>query len=117
MEIEPYVDTIRKDVMGNLIATKKGEGPSIMLAAHMDEIGLMVKYIDDNGFLRFVEIGGWFDQTLLSQRVILHGKKGPIAGVIGCKSPHLMKDEAVSYTHLRAHETVLDLVCRLLLEK
>ena len=93
LEIEPYVDTIRKDIMGNLIANKKGEGPYIMLAAHMDEIGLMVKYIDDNGFLRFVEIGGWFDQTLLSQRVILHGKKGPIAGVIGCKSPHLMKDE------------------------
>jgi len=93
MEIEPYVDTIRKDVMGNLIAIKKGEGPSIMLAAHMDEIGLMVKYIDDNGFLRFVEIGGWFDQTLLSQRVIVHGKKGPIPGVIGSKPPHLMKED------------------------
>ena len=80
MELEPYVDSIRKDTMGNLIAVKKGEGPSIMLAAHMDEIGLMVKYIDENGFLRFVGIGGWFDQTLLNQRVIVHGKKGPIPG-------------------------------------
>lgn len=93
LELEPYVDTIRRDTMGNLIANKKGEGPSIMLAAHMDEIGLMVRYIDDNGFLRFIEIGGWFDQTLLSQRVILHGRKGPVVGVIGCKPPHLMKDE------------------------
>jgi endoglucanase len=93
LELEPYVDTIRKDVMGNLIAAKKGEGPSIMLAAHMDEIGLMVKYIDENGFLRFIGIGGWFDQTLLSQRVIVHGKKGPIFGVIGSKPPHLMRDD------------------------
>jgi putative aminopeptidase FrvX len=93
MEIEPYVDNIRKDVMGNLIAVKKGEGPSIMLAAHMDEIGLMVRYIDDNGFLRFVGIGGWFDQTLLNQRVVVHGKKGSIPGVIGSKPPHVMKDE------------------------
>ncbi len=92
-EIEPYVDTIRKDCMGNLIAVKKGEGPSIMLAAHMDEIGLMARYIDDNGFLRFVGIGGWFDQTLLNQRVVVHGKKGSIPGVIGSKPPHVMKDE------------------------
>lgn len=93
MELEPYVDTIRKDIMGNLIAVKKGEGPSIMLAAHMDEIGLMVRYIDENGFLRFVGIGGWFDQTLLNQRVVVHGKKGSIPGVIGSKPPHVMKDE------------------------
>jgi endoglucanase len=93
MELEPYVDTIRKDIMGNLIATKKGEGPTIMLAAHMDEIGFMVKYIDDNGFLRFIGIGGWFDQTILNQRVIVHGKKGSIPGVIGSKPPHLMKEE------------------------
>ena len=92
-ELEPYVDTIRKDCMGNLIAVKNGEGPSIMLAAHMDEIGLMVRYIDDNGFLRFVGIGGWFDQTLLNQRVMVHGKKGSIPGVIGSKPPHVMKDE------------------------
>jgi endoglucanase len=93
MELEPYVDTIRRDIMGNLIATKKGEGPTIMLAAHMDEIGFMVKYIDDNGFLRFIGIGGWFDQTILNQRVIVHGKKGSIPGVIGSKPPHLMKEE------------------------
>jgi endoglucanase len=59
----------------------------------MDEIGLMVKYIDDNGFLRFVKIGGWFDQTLLNQRVIVHTKNGPITGVIGSKPPHVMKPE------------------------
>jgi putative aminopeptidase FrvX len=92
-ELEPYVDSIREDVMGNLIAVKKGKGPSVMLAAHMDEIGLMVRYIDDNGFLRFVGIGGWFDQTLLNQRVMVHGKKGSIYGVIGSKPPHVMKDE------------------------
>ncbi len=92
-ELEPYVDNIRKDCMGNLIAVKNGEGPSIMLAAHMDEIGLMVRYIDDNGFLRFIGIGGWFDQTLLNQRVMVHGKKGSIPGVIGSKPPHVMKDE------------------------
>ncbi len=92
-ELEPYVDNMRRDCMGNLIAVKNGEGPSIMLAAHMDEIGLVVRYIDDNGFLMFVGIGGWFDQTLLNQRVILHGKKGSIPGVIGSKPPHVMKEE------------------------
>jgi len=92
-ELEPYVDSMRKDTMGNLIAIKEGKGPSVMLAAHMDEIGLMVRYIDENGFLRFVGIGGWFDQTLLNQRVIVHSKKGSIYGVIGSKPPHVMKDE------------------------
>jgi len=92
-ELKPYADEIRTDRMGNLIVVKKGDGPSIMLAAHMDEIGLMVKYIDDDGFLRFVTIGGWFDQTLHSQRVIVHTKNGPIPGVIGSKPPHVMKDE------------------------
>lgn len=92
-EIKPYVDEIRTDRMGNLIATKKGTGPAIMLAAHMDEIGLMVKYIDDNGFLRFIKIGGWFDQTLHSQRVVVHTKNGSLTGVIGSKPPHVMKEE------------------------
>ncbi len=93
MELESYVDEIKIDSLGNLIATKNGKKPSIMLAAHMDEIGLMAKYVDDDGFIRFVKVGGWFDQTLLNQRVILHTEKGNLTGVIGSKPPHRMKEK------------------------
>jgi endoglucanase len=92
-EIAPYVDEIRIDNLGNLVATRKGERPSVMIAAHVDEIGLMTKYVDEKGFLRFVTIGGWFDQTLLNQRVIVHADSGPVYGVIGSKPPHVMKDD------------------------
>jgi len=90
-ELESY-GGIRVDAPGNLIFTKKGTTPAIMLAAHLDEIGLAVRYIDDDGFLRFVKVGGWFDQTLLNQRVIVHSKE-PCFGVIGSKPPHVMKEE------------------------
>jgi endoglucanase len=93
-EIKPYVDEIKTDKLGNLIATKRGKKPSVMIAAHLDEIGLMVKYIEDEGFIRFSCIGGWFDQTLLNQRVILHlEKREKVVGVIGSKPPHVMKKE------------------------
>lgn len=92
-EIGPYVDEVRADSLGNLIAVRKGERPSVMIEAHADEIGLMVKQVDEKGFLRFIRIGGWFDQTLLNQRVIIHTRSGPVTGVIGCKPPHVMKDE------------------------
>ncbi|NMA87605.1 MAG: M42 family metallopeptidase [Methanoculleus bourgensis] len=92
-ELAGSVDEIREDVMGNLIATKRGDDFSIMLAAHMDEIGLMVQYIDEKGFIRVVSIGGWFGPVLYCQRVVLHGKKGPVMGVIGAKPPHVMKEE------------------------
>jgi putative aminopeptidase FrvX len=92
-EIAPLVDEIRIDNLGNLVATKKGERPSVMIAAHMDEIGLMTKYVDEKGFMRFITIGGWFDQTLLNQRVIVHAESGPIYGVIGSKPPHVMKPD------------------------
>lgn len=92
-EIEPYVDEVKIDTLGNLIATKKGKSPRVMLAAHMDEIGLMVKYIDDEGFVRFAKVGGWFDQTLVNQRVLLHTPKGVVAGVIGSKPVHMMEEE------------------------
>jgi len=92
-ELTPYVDEMRTDAFGNLIATKKGSGPSVMLSAHMDEIGLSAKYIDENGFIYFIGIGGWFDQTLLNQRVMLHGTNGAIAGVIGSKPPHILEEE------------------------
>jgi len=92
-EVRPYVDEISTDKMGNLIATKYGGSPVVMLAAHMDEIGLMVKYVDDKGFARFTKTGGWFDQTLLNQRMIMHTEYGPVYGVLGSKPPHAMKEE------------------------
>ena len=92
-ELEDYVDEIKIDQLGNLIATKHGKKPSVMVAAHTDEIGLMVKQITDEGFLRFSTIGGWFDQTLLNQRVIVHAEGGGLYGVIGSKPPHKMKKE------------------------
>ncbi|MFW5788251.1 MAG: M42 family metallopeptidase [Halanaerobiales bacterium] len=92
-EFENYVDDIQTDKMGNLVATKYPDQeinnpPEIMLAAHMDEIGLMVTKIDDDGFLRFTYVGGVDPRTLLGQEVIVHGKKD-IAGIIGAKPPHL----------------------------
>jgi endoglucanase len=92
-ELEDYVDEIRIDKMGNLICVKNGSKPELMVAAHMDEIGFMVKHIDDKGFIRFTPIGGWFSQIVLGQRVVLHGNKGKLYGVIGSKPPHLMKED------------------------
>lgn len=90
-ELEGNVDSIETDVMGNLISTHEGiEGkPSVMLASHMDEIGLMVSYIDDEGFLRFVKIGGINDQMLLNQEVYVQTPEGEIPGIIGSKPPHI----------------------------
>ncbi|MDI9624423.1 MAG: M42 family metallopeptidase [Methanothermobacter sp.] len=92
-ELEEHVDNIEEDNLGNLIMVREGdpEAPSIMLAAHMDEIGLMVRYIDKKGFIKFSKIGGINDQMLLNQQVEIHGKKGPVMGVIGSKPPHRMK--------------------------
>jgi len=92
-ELKGCVDEIREDKMGNLIAIKKGNKFRVMLAAHMDEIGLMVKYVDDKGFIRFVALGGWYDPVLFTQRVVLHSTKGPMYGVVGGKPVHMMNEE------------------------
>ena len=93
-ELDGYVDQIKIDEMGNLIAIKNGipDGKRIMLAAHMDEIGLMVRYIDKNGFIKFSKIGGINDQMLLNQEVTIHTSNGNVTGVIGSKPPHKMKE-------------------------
>ena len=109
-ELAPYVDEIRIDVLGNLIATKKGEKPSIMIEAHADEIGLMAKQVDEKGFIRFIRIGGWFDQTLLNQRVIIHTRSGPVVGVIGSKPPHVMKEEDRKKV-VEARDMFIDIGC------
>ena len=87
-------DEVRCDSFGNVYALKKGNGKSnkkIMLAAHMDEIGLIVKQIDPRGFLRFTSIGGVDQRTLLSQEVLVHGRQD-ILGIIGTLPPHLLQN-------------------------
>ncbi|HUU75720.1 MAG TPA: M42 family metallopeptidase [Methanoregulaceae archaeon] len=92
-ELKGFVDDIYEDRMGNVVAVKKGNDFSIMLAAHTDEIGLMVKSIDEKGFLRFVTLGAWYPPTLYNQRVLLHVNRGMVYGVLGGKPPHKMDDE------------------------
>jgi len=106
-EVRPYVDEIRTDRMGNLITTKRGGSPVVMLAAHMDEVGLMTKYVDERGFVHFTKTGGWFDQTLLNQRMILHTEHGKLYGVIGSKPPHVMKEEDLKKP-VKADEMFID---------
>jgi endoglucanase len=89
-ELEKYVDSVETDNFGNVISLKKSprkDGPKIMLAAHMDEIGLIIKHIDEKGFLHFEKIGGVPPRNLFSQPVLVHGKKVPIPGIIYTKPP------------------------------
>jgi len=86
--------TVRADVVGNSIATVEGGGgPTIMLAGHIDEIGVIVTYIDDNGFAFIEPIGGWDPQVLVAQRIRFLGHKGDVRGVIGKKPIHLIKPD------------------------
>ncbi|GKV66432.1 MULTISPECIES: M42 family metallopeptidase [unclassified Sporosarcina] len=95
--IEPYADEIEYDGLGSLIASKAGDvnGPKVMLAGHLDEVGFMVTRIDDKGFIYFQTVGGWWSQVMLAQRVsIVTGAGETITGVIGSKPPHILTPEA-----------------------
>lgn len=88
-EVEVLVDEVYTDGLGSLIARKKGSGKKVMLAGHMDQIGLMVTYIDDKGFLRFTNVGGISPTITLSQRVIF---ENGIVGVVGSERLESIKD-------------------------
>lgn len=82
------------DKLGSLIYTKGDHGPKIMLAAHMDEVGFVVKNIDDNGFIYFMPVGGWWNQVMLAQKVRITTEDGKTyEGVIGSKPPHVLSAE------------------------
>jgi endoglucanase len=87
--MEP-LGVMAQDKLGSLVCTKEGEGPTVMLAGHMDEIGFMVAHITKEGFLKFQQLGGWWDQVLLGHRVIIKTHKGDVTGVIGAKPIHLV---------------------------
>jgi endoglucanase len=93
--LKPYVDEVVEDKLGNVIGIKKGRknAPKVMLAAHMDEIGLLVKTISKEGFLQFMKIGGIDDRLLLAQKVIVCTDKGNLHGIIGSKPPHIQKED------------------------
>jgi putative aminopeptidase FrvX len=93
-EAETFADNVSADVQGNSFALLNGGAPRVLLAGHIDEIGLMVSHIDDEGFLWFSHIGGWDPQVFIGQRVRLLGKAGDVVGVIGRKPVHLLEGEA-----------------------
>jgi len=98
-ELGKVTDEVKIDKLGNIIGIKKTKKAmsnslpkKVMLAAHMDEIGFMISFIDKDGFLRFAPVGGFDPRTLIAQRVVVHGVKD-IGGVIGSKPIHILEEE------------------------
>lgn len=94
-ELEEYADDTRVDKLGNILFYHNGKGgyPKIMLSAHMDEVGFIITFIEENGFLRFETLGGITNNIMLGQRILLRGEKGYLKGIIGTKPPHIMTPE------------------------
>ncbi|MCM8830950.1 MAG: M42 family metallopeptidase [Candidatus Omnitrophica bacterium] len=92
-ELKKSTDQVFVDSLGNVIA-KKGNGKKkIMLCAHMDEVGLVVKHITKEGYINFIKIGGIDDRILIGKEVIIKTKNADVLGIIGAKAPHLQKEE------------------------
>jgi len=94
-----FTDDVTIDVMGSVTARVAGTAdpadpaPLLAVVGHIDEIGLVVTHIDDNGFLRFMGVGGWDAQILVGQRAQLITRNGPLPGVVGRKAIHLLREE------------------------
>ncbi len=94
--MKPYSDEVKVDSIGNVTASLKGSkpGPKMLVTAHMDEVGFIVKNVESNGLLRFEKLGGHDDRILLAQKVLVRSKSGPRLGVIGTISAHYKKFDA-----------------------
>ena len=93
-EAESFADSVATDVTGNTLATINPDGfPRVMLAGHIDEIGLQITHIDEDGFLYIDGIGGWDPQVIVGQRVKILGPSDGVLGVVGRKAIHLQKPE------------------------
>lgn len=94
--IEPNSDEMIFDNLGGVFGKKSAESgnKTVMIAGHLDEIGFMVTKIDDNGYIKFTPVGGWWNQVILSQKVTITTEKGDkIRGIIGSKPPHVLSAE------------------------
>ena len=123
--LEPYVDEVKVDKFGNLVSLKRGKGniqiegdkggrsknkvkrPVVYLAAHLDEIGLMVTGVDKKGFIRFTTVGGFDPRTLRGQLVTVHGT-GEYPGVVGTTPPHLL-DEKERKSEAKTEDMYIDI--------
>jgi endoglucanase len=106
---EKYCSSVEIDKFYSVVGIKKGNsdmGRKVMVTAHLDEIGLMVKSIDDKGFVRISNIGGIDSKVLLTQEVVIHGRRD-IFGVIGARPPHLLKPEEVKKA-VKMQDLVID---------
>ncbi len=93
--MEPYSDEVVVDKLGTVTFVSKGssERPRVLITGHTDEVGFIVSSVTKEGFLTFNQLGGWWDQVLLGQRVVIRGNKGDIHGVIAAKPPHILSQE------------------------
>ncbi|MDQ0196960.1 M42 family metallopeptidase [Neobacillus ginsengisoli] len=109
-QLSLYADEIVRDKLGGIFGVRKGieNGPTVMVAGHMDEVGFMVTGITDNGMLRFQPLGGWWSQVLLAQRVQIMTKNGPVIGVVGSIPPHLL-DEAKRSKPMEISNMLIDI--------
>ncbi len=93
-QLSLYADELVQDKLGSIFGIKKGDadGPTIMVAGHMDEVAFMVTAITDNGMLRFQPLGGWSNKVVLAQRVQVIAENGPVIGVVASIPPHLLDE-------------------------
>jgi len=93
--MEPYADDVVIDKLGTVTFVAKGaaDGPRVLLAGHVDEVGFVVSSVSEEGFLTFNTLGGWWSQVLLGQRVVIRTDKGDVHGVIAAKPPHILPQE------------------------
>jgi putative aminopeptidase FrvX len=92
-EMKPYTDRITYDGLGSMIAVQGSSGPRVMLDAHMDELGGLIRRVTPDGFLSMEMLGGWFDQALVDQRWWIVGSKGPVLAVTGIRDIHIAAPE------------------------
>lgn len=92
-EMKPFADRLTYDGLGSVIAEQGASGPRVMLDAHMDELGGMVRRVTPTGFLSMQMLGGWLDQALPDQRWVIIGSKGPVRAVTGIRDIHVVPPE------------------------
>jgi putative aminopeptidase FrvX len=91
--LKPYASSIRYDGMGSVLATQGSQGPRVMVDAHMDELGGVIRRITPRGLLTMQMLGGWLDQALVDQRWTIIGSKGPVRAVTGIRDAHVVPAE------------------------